>query len=389
MHTKKQFAIPKIVIVFGAILLFLTAALGSWSLFKTFSSHPAVDQARTATPTQQPAAKSQVDTSIAQLDPNKSYGDKYSNGVLPVGDGQYSSTNAQKGSVYVCSQYAQNLTSDKGGADTRGPWFTNNNTQYDSNKKSHIRGSVSWKGSFSNTISGSKRTITSNDLPLNHTTGTFPVAKNDPAYSYDRNPNTISAQTLTYTLNAAPTYGAPQCMGGEVGVMLTGVALFNAFDAGGRDAGAWEVQDDCSGHPQEKGEYHYHTLSSCIKDVSVHTVIGFALDGFPITGPQVGTNNVLTTSDLDECHGISSQITLDGKTTTMYHYVMTEDFPYSVSCFRSAASQPPGMQQSQQQQQPSQQQPNQQPGQSRSQPSSQSPIGQGTPQQIQGQPPLR
>ena len=70
--------------------------------------------------------------------------------------------------------------------------------------------------------------------------------------------------------------------------MLTGVALFNAFDAGGRDAGAWEVQDDCEGHPQNKGEYHYHTLSRCIDDISVHTVIGFALDGFPLTGPTVG-----------------------------------------------------------------------------------------------------
>jgi hypothetical protein len=130
-------------------------------------------------------------------------------------------------------------------------------------------------------------------------------------------------------------------MGGESGIMLTGIALFNAFDAGGRDAGAWEVQDGCEGHPDKDSIYHYHTLSSCIKDVSVHTVIGYALDGFPITGPDVGVNSVLTTYDLDECHGITSQITLDGKTVTMYHYVMTEDFPYSVSCFRGTAITPP------------------------------------------------
>ena len=75
-------------------------------------------------------------------------------------------------------------------------------------------------------------------------------------------------------------------MGGEVGVMTTGVALFNAFDAGGRDAGAWEVQDGCDGHPQISHEYHYHTLSKCISDTSVSTVIGFALDGFPDHGPE-------------------------------------------------------------------------------------------------------
>jgi hypothetical protein len=145
-------------------------------------------------------------------------------------------------------------------------------------------------------------------------------------------------------LSANPTYSSPSCMGGEVGIMLTGIALFNGFDAGGRDAGAWEIQDGCSGHPQSSGEYHYHTLSSCIKDVSVKTIIGFALDGFPITGPQVGANNILTTGDLDECHGLTSQIVLDGKSVTMYHYVMTQDFPYSVSCFRGKAIQPPSMQ---------------------------------------------
>lgn len=141
-------------------------------------------------------------------------------------------------------------------------------------------------------------------------------------------------------------------MGGEVGVMLTGVALFNAFDAGGRDAGAWEIQDACEGHPQGSGLYHYHTLSSCIKDVSVSTVVGFALDGFPITGPKVGDKNYLTTSDLDECHGIVSEVTLDGKKTTTYHYVMTQDFPYSASCFRSKAIQSPGQHAGGQQQPP-------------------------------------
>jgi hypothetical protein len=131
-------------------------------------------------------------------------------------------------------------------------------------------------------------------------------------------------------------------MGGESGVMLTGVALFNAFDAAGRDAGAWEVQDACQGHPQVTGEYHYHTLSSCIKETSVSQVIGYALDGFPITGPKAGDKNYLTTSDLDECHGITSDVTIDSQKVTTYHYVMTQDFPYSVSCFRGIPIQAPG-----------------------------------------------
>jgi hypothetical protein len=178
-----------------------------------------------------------------------------------------------------------------------------------------------------------------------HTTGTFPIASNDPAYVYDRNPNSIKTQDLTYGLNANPAYNAtPTCMGGQSGVMLTGVPLFNAFDAGGRDAGAWEVQDDCGGHPEKNGEYHYHTLSSCIKNISIHNIIGYALDGFPITGPSIAEGNILTTSDLDECHGITSQYMIDGKAVTGYHYVMTQDFPYSVSCFRGKAIDPPGLQ---------------------------------------------
>jgi hypothetical protein len=276
-----------------------------------------------------------------QLDKAKNYGNKYATGLLPVGDNKYVTDAPKPGYVYACSQYAQNLKSAQAGASARGPWFVNNNTQYDISKKLKVQGSVKWTPTFSDQVSGSNRVIATNDLP-SHTTGTFPIAASDPAYAYDRNPNSIKSQTLTYTLSMGPKYGTPQCLGGQVGIMLTGAALFNGFDAGGRDAGAWEVQDSCNGHPEKTGEYHYHTLSACITDINVGTVIGFALDGFPITGPKITDTNILTTSDLDECHGITSEITLDNKKVTMYHYVMTQDFPYSASCFRSTPAQPPG-----------------------------------------------
>jgi len=328
-----------LVISLPILLVVVLAAAGAYWLLHSHN-HPKTT-ATTQTQTTHTTTTTQPKVDGLQLDTKKNYGNKYASGLLPVGDGKYSTTAAKKGYVYTCSQYAQNFSSSQGGAGTRGPWFTNNNTQYDVNKKAHVLGSVAWQPSFSNTVSGSTRTIATNDLP-NHTTGVFPIASTDPAYSYDRNPNSIKGQTLSYALSSNPVYNAtPNCMGGEVGVMLTGVALFNAFDAGGRDAGAWEVQDNCGGHPEKEGEYHYHTLSSCIKDISVSTVIGYALDGFPITGPQVGTNNILTTDDLDECHGIVSQVFVNGKATTTYHYVMTQDFPYSASCFRSTAAQPP------------------------------------------------
>jgi len=341
-QTEKWILPPKknykpVIILLVLVLILAAAAVAFWltkaKVNKTgLNSNQPTSSAKTTVPV--------ANTQGLQLIAGKNYGDKYSNGLLPIGDGKYVTDGVKVGYVYACSGYASNLKNSQGGAGSRGPWFANNNTEYDINKKLHVAGSVAWQGSFSNNVAGSLRSISTNDLP-NHTSGVFPISTSDPAYAFDRNPNSIKAQTLSYSLNASPSYGTPNCMGGEVGVMLSGVALFNGFDAGGRDAGAWEIQDSCSGHPQKDGEYHYHTLSSCIKDTSVQTVIGFALDGYPITGPKVGDKNILTTSDLDECHGISSQIVLDTKTVSSYHYVMTQDFPYSVSCFRSKAANPP------------------------------------------------
>src|SRR5262249_5932788 len=231
--------------------------------------------------TKSTSGSSSARTTDLKLDPGKNYGNKYANGILPVGDSKYVTDAPKKGSVYLCRAPEGNA----GGAQERGPWFINNGTEYDINKKVTVEGDVKWDASYSETVDGGNRTITTNDLPRDHTTGVFPVQPSDPAYQYDRNPNQIQAQSLTYTLRAEPSVASnPSCVSGGVGVMMTGIALFDAFDAGGRDAGVWEVQDGCNGHPQITSEYHYHTLSSCIQDTSVNTVIGFALDGFPITG---------------------------------------------------------------------------------------------------------
>ena len=59
---------------------------------------------------------------------------------------------------------------------------------------------------------------------------------------------------------------------GVIGYMLTGIPLFNGFDAEGRDAVATEIQDTCSGHPDQNGKYHYHGYS---EDVStIQSVVG-------------------------------------------------------------------------------------------------------------------
>ena len=277
----------------------------------------------------------QAQAQTSTVDPLAGLGsNKYASGVLPLGDYKYVTDAPKKGYVYLCR-----AQTGGGGAQENGSWI-NGNT-WNINTKTSVQGDVvRMNAGFSIIVSGSNRIITTNDLPTNHTVGTFPVSSSDPAYQIDRNPNTITAQNFTFTLPLNPTMSStPNCMGGEVGVMTNGVVLFNAFDAEGRDAAAHEVQDHCQAHPQESGIYHYHSLSSCIPNATVTNVIGFAFDGLPITGPEISTGRYLTTDDLDECHGITSSIMLDGKMVTAYHYVMTEDFPYSVSCFRAKNSQ--------------------------------------------------
>ena len=258
-------------------------------------------------------------------------GNKYASGELPLGDGRYVTDAPQAGFIYLC----HTMKADGGGAQVAGPWIHGNT--WNILQKLAVKGAVSWPDAkFSNVIDGSQRILSGNDLPLTHSTGQFPVSPSDPAFSYDRNPNSIARQGLRDILPLHPIYSTqPYCMGGEVGVMLTGVALFNGFDAGMRDAAAHELQDSCNGHPQRSGEYHYHSLSACIRNASEKTIIGYALDGFPITGPMMGPGKYLTTADLDVCHGIVSEIEEDGGRKVTYHYVMTQDFPYSVSCFRA------------------------------------------------------
>ena len=164
----------------------------------------------------------------------------------------------------------------------------------------------------------------------------------DDAYAYDRNPNTISAQSLNYSFPAQPEKGAPKCMGGQVGVAKNGVPIFNGLDAGNRDAAAWEVQDECDGHPQQSGQYHYHSIPACMNEgesKSEHSkLVGWALDGFPIYGPRGEDGEELTNNDLDVCHGHTHKVKLDGEKVRTYHYHGTAEYPYTVGCFRGPAS---------------------------------------------------
>ncbi len=255
---------------------------------------------------------------------------------VPLGDGKYVTDAPKKGYIYICH------VGSGGGAQGSPSWIHGSN--WTPSEKVSVQGSVSWsQASYKMSVSGNTRTIVFNDLPTNHTTGIFPIQSSDPAYQYDRNPNSISAQSLSFSFPVSPTkLSSPQCIYGEVGIMNDGVMLFDGFDAENRDAVAHEVQDAYAGHPEKTGEYHHHGFESELKSEKVSEVVGFALDGFPITGPLLASGKYLTTGDLDECHGIKSTIILDGKSIYIYHYVLTQDFPYSVSCFKAVSNFKPG-----------------------------------------------
>lgn len=249
--------------------------------------------------------------------------------TLPLGDNRYITTGPKKGYVYVC-----HLQSGGQGAQVNGSWI--HRDTWTPSEKIHVEGTVEWpQATYSMKISGANRLISSNDLPTDQTTGIFPIQASDPAAAYDRNQGTITAHPYSFSFPADPTaLTNPGCIYGEVGIMNNGVLLFDGFDALYRDALAHELQDSHDGHPNDEG-YHKHGFISDIKNVAVSKVVGFAFDGYPITGPLLPNGNYLTTNDLDVCHGMTSSITLDGKVQESYHYVLTQDFPYSVSCFHA------------------------------------------------------
>ena len=253
---------------------------------------------------------------------------------LPIGDGKYLAS-PKTGYVFSCQT---NFMTGIGGAFKDGPWIHTDTGTFDFTAKTAVEGAVAWPAhTFAATLDGGTRTITGNGLP-DHPTGTFPIASSDPAYAYDHNPNTITAQSDSWALPATPTVAATEsCLdGGPIGILLTGAALFDALDGEGRDAVAHETQDSCQAHPEMSGTYHYHSLTSCIADPGTghSALLGYARDGFGIYGVRGENGATLTNADLDECHGHTHTITWDGASVSLYHYHATYEYPYTLGCYR-------------------------------------------------------
>lgn len=265
-------------------------------------------------------------------------GQPVSEAAVPLGDGKVS-TSPEAG--YEDSCVTQFPKQGRPGGSTTPPWINAAAATWDRASKPSVRGSVTWSGAqHSFTVSGTSRVLRTNDLPDPGSTGTFPISPSDPAYQYDRNPNHVASQSLSWTVPADPSPAAsPSCTPlGPIGVFLNGVVLFNALDAQGRDAGAHEIQDRCAGHPNGQDMYHYHSFSPCLEtsansEAGSSTLIGYALDGYGIYLERDAAGNLPTDADLDACHGRTSTVMWDGKQVRMYHYDVTLEYPYFVGCF--------------------------------------------------------
>lgn len=313
----------------GLVAASVLAACGSTTSGTSSSSSTAAPARSTTTSTATSNASSRSDVT-------RWPGTPITPTAIPLGDGKLS-TSPKIGDVDSCQTQFPAI----GGAQTVGPWIDTEAGTWNATTKIQVEGSNSWpNASHAFTLAGAERVLQTNDLPTGATTGIFPIASSDPAYQYDRNPNTVTAQSFTWRVPADPTPAAsPTCLGlGPIGVSVDGVVFFDALDGEGRDAGAHELQDSCDGHPQMQGVYHYHTYSLCLdtaasKAPGSSTLVGYALDGYGIYVERDAAGNLPTDADLDACHGRTSAVTWNGKRVVIYHYDVTAEYPYTLGCF--------------------------------------------------------
>jgi hypothetical protein len=213
------------------------------------------------------------------------------------------------------------------------------------------------------------RLFVGNGLPTTPM-GTYPVQSDDPSYSYytalpggtnpagtsvaTGNPQYVNAAAIGISpyplvsfvpLNPVVS-GAYPINSLIVGITLTGAAwhIEKAPDSSGNWYNPLNAlpNDKCYGHPYNQ-QYHHHSYSWKCFDQGTSgkqsPVYGFALDGFPITGPRGPDGKEWTNADLDICHGRESMLDIPngagGFTKKLtYHYVLNREYPHSVGCFR-------------------------------------------------------
>lgn len=162
------------------------------------------------------------------------------------------------------------------------------------------------------------------------------VAFDDRGGTHHQNPNSLSAQDVTFTLPDAPvskgltidaamvdlTMGTSdeEYPGGPAGIALDGVFLFNATAAPGDDIRDEQYTfDRYEAHPSPDGAYHYHSASPGPLEVADLGWYGIMCDGTVVLG-CVELDGASPTGALDAQGGHVHDLVLDGDTLASGRY---------------------------------------------------------------------
>jgi hypothetical protein len=171
-----------------------------------------------------------------------------------------------------------------------------------------------------------------------------------------------SLEGSSATINICPTQASSTTATslGAIGYLISGTAMFNPFemdastpavadnasytftDSTGTQQTAYFL-DQCDSHSNGT-TWHAHGNPSCVtSQVDTATgpshIIGIALDGFPIYGGRDINGNIIQTSQLDACNGITSAT--PEFPSGAYHYVLpigvTTKYA-SINCYQGTVS---------------------------------------------------
>lgn len=156
-----------------------------------------------------------------------------------------------------------------------------------------------------------------------------------------------AAKAISATFNICPEKAATTTATGKgaIGVITSGEAIFNAYEATNTVATGDNVSytfqvagisytasfiDGCDSHAASMmggSSWHYHGNPTCwtptVDGVGASHIIGIALDGFPIYGGRDLNGAVIDPTTLDACNGITSAT--PEFSTPAYHYVLPID----------------------------------------------------------------
>jgi hypothetical protein len=180
-----------------------------------------------------------------------------------------------------------------------------------------------------------------------------------------KTPAGLKSQNFSWTISTKPTIASAttsiETKMSAVAFTVTGLPIYGPLEGPTPTNEAYgdpvynDLLDTCGGHTGYNADYHNHQVFAIAACSLEETIVGYALDGFPIysnpsyklksgyekTGnPKSYSFKAYTytggTGTLDECNG---QTQSDGS----YRYYITQSFPYVIGCYTGTAKKQSGV----------------------------------------------